>query len=331
MSNPSLEWSATEARPSAVLALVPVVRHELKRHAVFYTGIFAALALAALAVGVLLPKKYASNTTILVEQSNIIAPLMEGRAVATGVTNRATIAREVAFSRKVMGEILTVGGWMEDKPSPLQQDKQIEQIIDRTIISNPRENLIEIRYVDSDPTRAYKVTQRLADLVISESLATKERESREAYGFINSQVEQYHRKLTDAEAKLENLPHHQSRRASRHQHRRQCTHRRTAAPGRDRQARPDRSAFGGIGVAVAAVGRERDQYRADARRPVPRAPDGVAEPARPAAADLHRTASGRCPRTSTRSATSRKNCAARPRGRNRGWPDRRRRSRARRR
>jgi len=203
MSNPSLEWSATEARPSAVLALVPVVRHELKRHAVFYTGIFAALALAALAVGVLLPKKYASNTTILVEQSNIIAPLMEGRAVATGVTNRATIAREVAFSRKVMGEILVVGGWMEDKPSPLQQDKQIEQIIDRTIISNPRENLIEIRYVDSDPTRAYKVTQRLADLVISESLATKERESREAYGFINSQVEQYHRKLTDAEAKLE--------------------------------------------------------------------------------------------------------------------------------
>jgi polysaccharide chain length determinant protein (PEP-CTERM system associated) len=203
MTNTSLEWSASEARPSAVLALVPVVRHELTRHVVFYTGIFAALALVALAIGVLLPKKYASTTTILVEESNIIAPLMEGRAVATSVANRATIAREVAFSRKVMGQILVAGGWMESHPSPLAQDKLIEEIKNRTVMGNPRENLIQIRYVDSDPERAYKVTERFADLVISESLATKERESREAYGFINTQVEQYHRKLTDAEAKLE--------------------------------------------------------------------------------------------------------------------------------
>jgi polysaccharide chain length determinant protein (PEP-CTERM system associated) len=39
--------------------------------------------------------------------------------------------------------------------------------------------------------------------VISESLATKERESREAFAFIDSQVRQYHGKLTDAENKLE--------------------------------------------------------------------------------------------------------------------------------
>jgi len=185
------------------MALLPVARHELGRHPVLYVGIFAALALAALVVGILLPKKYASTTTILVEESNIIAPLMEGRAVATGVVNRATIAREVAFSRKVMGEVLRVGGWLETHPSALAQDKLIEQIKDRTQISNPRENLIQISYVDSEPERSYKVTQRLADMVISESLATKERESREAYGFINSQVTQYHRKLTDAEAKLE--------------------------------------------------------------------------------------------------------------------------------
>lgn len=203
MSNASVEWSSTEARPSATMALIPVIRHELKRHAVWYAGIFAALALSALVIGILLPKKYASTTTILVEQSNIITPLMEGRAVATSVANRAAIAREVAFSRKVMNEILSVGGWMDKNPSPLAQDKLIEEITGRTIMSNPRDNLIQIRYVDSDATRAYEVTRRLADLVISESLATKENESREAYDFINTQVEQYHKKLTDAESALE--------------------------------------------------------------------------------------------------------------------------------
>ena len=76
MSNASVEWSSTEARPSATMALIPVIRHELKRNAVWYAGIFAALALSALVIGILLPKKYASTTTILVEQSNIITCLL---------------------------------------------------------------------------------------------------------------------------------------------------------------------------------------------------------------------------------------------------------------
>lgn len=188
---------------SPLVALMPVVAEESRRRPVMLVGIFAAIALTALVLGMLLPKKYVATTTILVEESNIIGPLMEGRAVPTGVVNRATIAREVAFSRRVMNEILQVGGWMAAHPTPLQQDKLIEQITDRTQVTNPRENLIQIAYTDSEPRRTYEVTQRLADLVINESLATKEKESRDAYEFIDSQVSQYHRKLTEAESKLE--------------------------------------------------------------------------------------------------------------------------------
>ena len=196
------DWPAPEPR-GGMLALLPVARQEFSRHAIGYAALFAGIALTALAVGILLPKKYASTTTILVEQSNIITPLMEGRAVPTGVANRATIAREVAFSRRVMNEVLETGGWMADRPTPLQQDRLIEQITDRTQVTTPRENLIQVSYTDSQPQRAYEVTRRLAELVIRESLATKEQESRDAYQFINSQVEQYHAKLTGAEAKLE--------------------------------------------------------------------------------------------------------------------------------
>src|SRR5690606_36534456 len=103
----------------------------------------------------------------------------------------------------VMHRILEVGGWMEDEPTPVEQDKLIEKIIARTDISNPRSNLIQITYTDPSPERAFEVTRNLANLVIDESLATKERESRQAYEFIDEQVHQYHGKLTDAEAKLE--------------------------------------------------------------------------------------------------------------------------------
>lgn len=197
----AMEPATHEASP--LLAQLPLVREELRRRPVMLAAIFAGIALLALAIGALLPRKYTSSTTILVQESNIIAPLMEGRAVPTGVSDRAGITREVAFSQKVMQEILSIGGWMEEAPSPVEQDKLIERIVARTEISNPRPNLIQIDYTDSSPERAFEVTREFADLVIEESLATKERESRQAYEFIDQQVHQYHGKLTEAEANLE--------------------------------------------------------------------------------------------------------------------------------
>lgn len=194
---------APSIQRSQLIAQLPVLREELRRRPVMLVAIFATIALLALAIGLLIPKKFESSTSILVQESNIIAPLMEGRAVPTGVADRASIAKEVAFSRKVMDEILKAGGWMADDPSPVEQAKLIDKITARTEITNPRPNLIQITYTDPDPERAFEVTKRFAELMIQESLAAKERESREAFEFIDQQVREYHGKLTDAEAKLE--------------------------------------------------------------------------------------------------------------------------------
>jgi len=191
---------------TAIGDLLPVLAKEARRRKLALGTIFAVIALAALAVGIALPRKFESSTTILVQESNIVTGLMEGRAVATGIADRAGIAREVIFSRKVMNDILAAGGWMERKPppSPVEQDRLIENITNRTEITSPRDNLIQIAYSDSDPERAFKVTERLAELFIQESLAAKERESRNAFEFIDGQVQSYHKKLTDAEEKLKN-------------------------------------------------------------------------------------------------------------------------------
>ncbi|MBS0215723.1 MAG: hypothetical protein JSR50_08220 [Proteobacteria bacterium] len=208
MSVPML--SGGVAAPSLQLRETAITPHELLRgvvkdfgrRPVRYAAIFAGIALLGLAVGIMLPKKYASRTTIVVEDSNIIRPLMEGRAVPTAVADRAALAKEVAFSNKVMHEILKVGGWMDSHPSPVEQDRLIEQIKSRTQIDTG-EKLIQIEYSDSDAHRAYVVTKALGDQVISESLAAKERESREAFQFIDAQVKTYHDKLEQSEARLE--------------------------------------------------------------------------------------------------------------------------------
>ncbi|MBW8823339.1 MAG: hypothetical protein JF567_03725 [Xanthomonadales bacterium] len=193
-----------QLRESAITPheLLRGVAKDFRRRPVRYAAIFAGIALFGLAVGIMLPKKYASRTTIVVEDSNIIRPLMEGRAVPTAVADRAALAKEVAFSNKVMHEILKVGGWTDNHPSPIEQDRLVEQIKSRTQIDTG-EKLIQIEYSDSDAHRAYAVTKALGDQVISESLAAKERESREAFQFIDAQVRTYHDKLEQSEARLE--------------------------------------------------------------------------------------------------------------------------------
>jgi polysaccharide chain length determinant protein (PEP-CTERM system associated) len=182
--------------------ILPALIGEARRRRVTMGVIFAVIALLALGVGMVWPKKYEASTTILAEESSIITPLMEGAASATGNKNRAGIARDVIFSRRVLDEVLRSGGWLANSPSALDRDKIIEGIKGRTKIINNRENLITITYFDSDPKRAFEVTRAFGQLFISESLASKQRESREAYEFINSQVEAYRAKLTDAEGKL---------------------------------------------------------------------------------------------------------------------------------
>src|ERR1700754_2504298 len=182
--------------------MLPALIGEARRRRVVMGVVFAMIALAALAVGSVWPKKYEASTTILAQEASIITPLMEGAAAATGNKNRAGIARDVIFSRKVLDQILETGGWAASHPTPLERDKIVEGIKSRTRLVNNRDNLITITYFDSDPKRAFEVTRAFGQLFISESLASKQRESREAYEFINSQVEAYRTKLTDAEDKL---------------------------------------------------------------------------------------------------------------------------------
>ena len=90
--------------------MAPIVITEGRRHAVALSFFFAVIALIALVIGVLWPKNYTSSTTILAQKSDIIQPLLEGRAVPTDVSDRVSIAKQVIFSRKTLDKILETNG-----------------------------------------------------------------------------------------------------------------------------------------------------------------------------------------------------------------------------
>lgn len=177
---------------------------EGRRRIVALTAIFAVISVLTLLAGLfVLAKNYTASVTILAQDSDIIQPLLEGRAVPTGVADRAGMARQIIYGRKVLSEIVGIGNWNKGTLSPIAQDRLMEEIRNRTLVTSPRPDLVTITYRDTDPERTFRVTDAFGSLFISEALAAKERESREAYEFIDKQVQAYHGKLTDAENNLQ--------------------------------------------------------------------------------------------------------------------------------
>lgn len=173
----------------------------LRRKAVLV--IVVAVNVLAVTVALNWPEKYTSYTTIFVEERNIIEPLMQGAAVPTGVMDRARIAREVIFGRRVMHQLVDDLGWSGKELSESEKELVAERLKQRTTINNVgRAGLIRIEYTDGNPTRTYQATKRIAELFIEESHEAKLRESEAAYAFISKQADDYHAKLQQAEQQL---------------------------------------------------------------------------------------------------------------------------------
>lgn len=165
-------------------------------------GMFVGMSLVMLVAGLVWPKGYVASTTILVDERNIIQPLMQGAAVTTSLADRARLAREIIYGRKIMSQILADSGWLKGNPSPSDQEDLMAKLVKRTVISNVGPNLIKIEYRDDEAERAFFTTKRYAEIFIAESLTVKAAESQAAFEFIDKQVQEYHQKLQKSEEDL---------------------------------------------------------------------------------------------------------------------------------
>jgi polysaccharide chain length determinant protein (PEP-CTERM system associated) len=175
---------------------------DLIRRRRLVVGLFAAIMALATVLGLTWPKTYTASTTILAEDKSIIQPLMQGAAVTTTVTDRAKIAREILFGRKMMQHVMSASGALNDKATELDKEQLSVSIRDRTKVLNVGTNLIRIEHVDSDPERAFRVVQKFGELFIADSFGTQSEESEAAFAFIDNQVKEYYAKVVAAEERL---------------------------------------------------------------------------------------------------------------------------------
>ncbi len=190
----------------SIFEILKFLRREVWQKRRLFALLYFITSMTFLLVGWFWPKVYSSASTIFVDDQNILRPLMEGTAVTTDVSDRAKLAREIIFSKAVMDEILETFEWFDDADrGEVAKERLISEIQSRTQITNAGKNLIKISYVDREPMHAFKITDFITQEFIDRSIKTKQQESRNAYNFINQQVDEYHEKLIGAEESLKNF------------------------------------------------------------------------------------------------------------------------------
>ncbi|MDI9245592.1 XrtA system polysaccharide chain length determinant [Marinobacter sp. CHS3-4] len=168
--------------------------------------LFVGVSFVVLAAGFVWPYKYESEVVIFVDDSNIIRPLMEGSAVPTDISDRASAAAELLSTRDVLTGVARDKSIFGDEAVDLTEEKLEERIAYLRSNMNVRlrqENYFSIGFSAQSPLKAFKIAQKLGQAFIEENNERRRRESRSAYDFIDKQVKSYERQISEVEARLQ--------------------------------------------------------------------------------------------------------------------------------
>lgn len=168
--------------------------------------LFLVVSSVVLAAGFLWPYKYYSQVVIFVDDSNIIRPLMEGSAVATKISDRASAAAELLGTRRVLAGVAKdtgVFGPNADNLSEAALEGRIAMLRGNMSVRPRRDNFFSIGFSSQSPLTAFKVAQRLGQAFIEENNKRRRAESSSAYDFIDKQVKSYETQIAAVEARLQ--------------------------------------------------------------------------------------------------------------------------------
>jgi polysaccharide chain length determinant protein (PEP-CTERM system associated) len=188
--------------PNAELELLKKAGRHAWRRAWWLLALQVVATLAGAAAFTLISKQYESTTTIRIESSQLINPLVRGLAVSSESEERIRSIREEILSRDYFDKITTRLGLEPPDSPPVHHEARIAQMIKNTTVATRQAGTFQIVYRGSDPKEVRDVTNLLAGIFIEASLSDKADEAAAAVGFLTGQLEAYRTKLEEAEAAL---------------------------------------------------------------------------------------------------------------------------------
>ena len=166
---------------------------------------FALISFAVLAVGMLWSSKFEVSATIFADNQNILKPLLNNQAAQSSVQNQTKVVQETMHSPRILKEAVEKVYGLDSFESAEALGQKINQLRNKLKISGLGSSYIKVSYSDTTAEDAYQVINTVIDIFIKASSDDQRAESREAFMFIDNQVNQYKDQLVLAEERLKNF------------------------------------------------------------------------------------------------------------------------------
>lgn len=185
--------------------LIKAFKRELVNLKEWAVALFLLAVFAILVVGFFWPKSYETSALLSADVSNIIAPLLEGKAAVRGSVDRSQQAQELIYTRRIIEGAARRAGLLTGNESVDAQEAIIAGLRGSVKVRAEGSSYFRVLYSSSNPDRSFQVLNAVVDVFIEDAAQRRQAESRGAFEFIDEQVNAYKRQLQAAEERLKNF------------------------------------------------------------------------------------------------------------------------------
>lgn len=156
----------------------------------------------------ILPRKYESSATILVQRDEILNPLVSfTMAVTIASEDRMKSLNEILYSQstiQVLIDSLKLGG-LEPIRTEAARQELMKEVRKNITTDRPSPTSIKIAFMDTDPQRAQRGVAMLCDMVITTTLQVENQRNELAVQFYETKLIELRSKFEDTQREMVSL------------------------------------------------------------------------------------------------------------------------------
>jgi polysaccharide chain length determinant protein (PEP-CTERM system associated) len=150
-----------------------------------------------------IPDRYEASARVYVDTQSLLKPLLSGLAVEPNVEQQIRLMTRQLVSRPTLEKVARMTDLDVKAKTPEQTEEMLDGLASKIAIADAgKENLYTISYQDADGALAKKVVQSLLTIFVETSLGKARQDISSSQRFIEEQLQQYQKKLVDAENSL---------------------------------------------------------------------------------------------------------------------------------
>lgn len=151
------------------------------------------------------PNRYEARAQIYVDTQKMLKPLMSGLTYQPDVDQQVRMLARTLISRPNVQRLLDSPGLQFNDDDPSEKEKLVNRLMTRikvTPSSGDNYNFYEISYRGESVENARALVEATVNLFLQSGSDEKQRDSEDAGAFIEEQIKEYERKLTEAENRV---------------------------------------------------------------------------------------------------------------------------------